>query len=194
MWRIQSNHFSGIFYPKKRSFRIPDLMNPADILKNKIMMPRLKFLIPNLCSGATRSIRDFDLRLRGCGICASVIYFSNFFGKSWRKKTEETLNLILWFNLRLGGYSIWSTSTSRTIYDQDFGTWAPHSLEAIGSTWGTTRRIWRKAFLGGVYLKEVSEATRRTFWLLEVLEDARQSTQRLQNSATKSSGGLSDPG
>ena len=55
-----------------------------------------------------------------------------------------TLSLILRFNLRLGGYSIWSASTSRTIYDQDFGAWASHSLEANGSTWRTTRRIWRK--------------------------------------------------
>ena len=38
-----------------------------------------------------------------------------------RKKTEVTLSLILRFNLRLGGYSIWSASTSRTIYDHDFG-------------------------------------------------------------------------
>ena len=37
------------------------------------------------------------------------------------KKTEVTLSLILRFNLRLGGYSIWSASTSRTIYDKDFG-------------------------------------------------------------------------
>ena len=36
VWRIRSNHFSRIFYPKKRSFRIPDLIKPADILKNKI--------------------------------------------------------------------------------------------------------------------------------------------------------------
>ena len=42
------------------------------------------------------------------------------------------------------GYSIWSTSTSRTIYDQDFRAWAPHSLEANGNTWRTTQRIWRK--------------------------------------------------
>ena len=55
-----------------------------------------------------------------------------------------TLSLILRFNLRLGGYSIWSASTSRTIYDQDFRAWAPHSLEANGSTWRTTRRTWRK--------------------------------------------------
>ena len=53
-----------------------------------------------------------------------------------------TLSLILRFNLRLGGYSIWSPSTSHTIYD--FGAWAPHSLGATGSTWKTTRRVWRK--------------------------------------------------
>jgi hypothetical protein len=50
-----------------------------------------------------------------------------------------TLSLILRFNLRLGGYSIWSASTSCIIYDQDFGARAPHSLEAIGSTWKITR-------------------------------------------------------
>ena len=32
-----------------------------------------------------------------------------------------TLSLILGFNLRLRGNSIWSASTSHTIYDQDFG-------------------------------------------------------------------------
>ena len=31
------------------------------------------------------------------------------------KKTEVTLSLILQFNLRLGDYSIWSASTSRTM-------------------------------------------------------------------------------
>ena len=84
-------------------------------------MPRLKYLIPNIGSGATCSIRDFDLRLGGCGICASEIYFSIFLENNEGKKTEVTLSLILRFNLRLGGYSIWSASTSRTIYDQDFG-------------------------------------------------------------------------
>ena len=61
-----------------------------------------------------------------------------------KEKTEVTLSLILRFNLKLGGYSIWSVSTSRTIYDQDFGTWAPHSLGATGRTWKTTRRTWMK--------------------------------------------------
>ena len=36
-------------------------------------------------------------------------------------ETDLTLSLILRFNLRLGGYSIWSASTSRTIYDQESG-------------------------------------------------------------------------
>ena len=88
--------------------------------------------------------RDLNSRLGGCGICASEIYFSIFLENKEEKKTEVTLSLILRLNLRLGGYSIWSASTSRTIYDQDFRAWAPHSLEANGSTWRTTRRIWRK--------------------------------------------------
>jgi len=33
--------------------------------------------------------------------------------------TEMTLSLILRFNLRLGGYSIWSASTSRTISEEE---------------------------------------------------------------------------
>jgi len=40
------------------------------------------------------------------------------------------------------------------------------------------------------YMKEGPGANRRTFWLLEVLEDAQPSTRRLQDSATKSSGAL----
>ena len=84
-------------------------------------MPSLRSLIPNISSGATRSIKDFDLRLEGCGICASEIYFSNFLENNEGKKTEITLSLILRFNLRLEGYSIWSASISRTIYDQEFG-------------------------------------------------------------------------
>ena len=70
--------------------------------------------------------------------------FQFFWKIKKKKKTEVTLSLILRFNLRLEGYSIWSASTSYTIYEQDFGAWAPHSLEANRSTWRTTRRIWRK--------------------------------------------------
>ena len=57
-------------------------------------MPRLKSLIPNLLSSATRSKRDFDLRLGGCGIYASEIYFSIFL-ENKEEKTEVTLSLIL---------------------------------------------------------------------------------------------------
>ena len=60
-------------------------------------------------------------KLFGCGICGIRDLFFKFFGKYEKKKTELTLSLILQFNLRLGGYSIWSATTSRTIYDQDFG-------------------------------------------------------------------------
>ena len=86
--------------------------------------------------------RDLNSRLGGCGIYVSDIYFSIFL-ENKEEKTEVTLSLILWFNLRLEGYSIWSASTSRTIYNQDFGAWAPHSLEATKSTWRTTRRRTR---------------------------------------------------
>ena len=84
--------------------------------------------------------RNLNSRLGGCGICVSEIYFSIFLENKEGKKTEVTLSLILWFNLRLGGYSIWSASTSRSIYDQDFGVWALHSL---GATTSTCRTAWR---------------------------------------------------
>ena len=60
--------------------------------------------------------RDLNSRLGGCGIYVSEIYFSIFLENKEEKKTEVTLSLILRFNLRLGGYSIWSATTSRTIY------------------------------------------------------------------------------
>jgi hypothetical protein len=51
-------------------------------------MPHLKSLIPYLCSGATRRIRDFDLRLGGCGICALEIYFSIFLENNEGKRLK----------------------------------------------------------------------------------------------------------
>ena len=72
-------------------------------------MPRFENLNPKS--------RDFKSRLGGCKI---GIINGELFSKT-NPKTKMTLSLILWFNLRLGGYSIWSASTSRTIYDQDFG-------------------------------------------------------------------------
>ena len=84
-------------------------------------------------------MKRFKFKTGGCGIYVSKIYFSNFLENKEEKKTEVTLSLILRFNLRLGGYSIWSASTSCTIYKQDFGAWAPHSLGATKITWKTTR-------------------------------------------------------
>ena len=55
--------------------------------------------------------RDFKSRLGGCETC---VINSKLFSKT-DLKTEMTLSLIHRFNLRLGGYSIWSASTSRTI-------------------------------------------------------------------------------
>ena len=146
-------------------------------------MPRLKFLIPNLRLGATRGKRDFDLRLGGCWIYASEIYFLIFLENKWRKKSEVTLSLILWFNQRLGGYSIWSVRTSRTIYDQDFGAWAPHSLDATRSTWKTTRSIQEE---GQKHSTDAQStwSTRRRLHKYSML--ARLSYEEL--------GGLSDPG
>ena len=72
------------------------------------------FFIPNL-----------GIWIQGSGAAghvSSTVYFSKFWKiKTKRLKTDLTLSLIMRFNLRLGGYSIWSASTSRTIYDQDLG-------------------------------------------------------------------------
>ena len=103
-------------------------------------MPRLKILNSKSTLGGYSQQKGFWFKARGLLDIGIKDLFFNFFGK----KIEVTLSLILRFNLRLGAYSIWSASTSRTIYDQDFRAWAPHSLKANGSTWRTTRRIWRK--------------------------------------------------
>ena len=59
---------------------------------------------------------NLDSRLEGCGTRVIDAYFSKFWKiKTRRLKTNLTLSLILWFNLRLGGYSIWSASSSRTM-------------------------------------------------------------------------------
>ena len=58
--------------------------------------------------------RDFKSRLGGCKI---GIINGELFSKI-DLKTEMTLSLIHRFNLRLGGYSIWSASTSRTISEE----------------------------------------------------------------------------
>ena len=114
-------------------------------------MPTDSFLFREVFIFATSSHWFLNLnggiQIQESGV-AEYMYQRFIFQFFWKikkkKKTEVTLSMILRFNLRLGGYSIWSASTSRTIYDQDFRAWAPRSLEANGSTWRTTRRIWRK--------------------------------------------------
>ena len=68
-------------------------------------MPRFGILNPKS--------RDFKSRLGGCETC---IINGKLFSKT-DLKTEMTLSLIHRFKLRLGGYSIWSASTSRTILE-----------------------------------------------------------------------------
>ena len=123
-------------------------------------MPKDSFLLReyfNFCHEFTlilkSKLRNLNSRLEGCQICASEIYFSNFLENKEGKKTEVTLNLILRFNLRLGGYSIWSASTSHTIDDQDFG----------GLSTSQPRSKWKYLKDYSTYLKEGPEATRRAF-------------------------------
>jgi hypothetical protein len=89
-------------------------------------------LIPNL--------GDLNSRLGGCGHESSATYFSNLpEDKDRRFKIKLTLNLILWVNLRLGGYSIWSANLityhiKKT--GQLLGALAPHSLDAARKVLG----------------------------------------------------------
>ena len=69
-------------------------------------MPRFGILNPKS--------RDFKSRLGGYETC---VINSKLFSKT-DLKTEMTLSLIHRFNLRLGGYSIWSATTSCTISEE----------------------------------------------------------------------------
>ena len=64
-------------------------------------------------------IPNLGIWIQGSGAAghvSSTVYFSKFWKiKTRRLKTDLTLSLILRFNLRLGGYSIWSASSSRKI-------------------------------------------------------------------------------
>ena len=57
-------------------------------------------------------MRELGFKALGAaGYVSSTAYFSNSWKiKTRRLKTDLTLSLILRFNLRLGGYSIWSAS------------------------------------------------------------------------------------
>ena len=76
-------------------------------------------------------------------MCIRDLFF-NFFWKIIKEKDWSDPQPDSAIQPKARGPSIWSASTSRTIYNQDFGAWAPHSLGATRSTWRTTQRIWRK--------------------------------------------------
>ena len=59
--------------------------------------------------------RDFMSRLGGYETC---IINDKLFSRKDCEDQGITLSLILWFNLRLGCYSIWSMSTSRIISEE----------------------------------------------------------------------------
>jgi hypothetical protein len=133
-------------------------------------------------------LRDLNSRLGGCEICVLEIYCSNFLkNNEGKKKTKVILSLILRFNLRLGGYFIWSASTLHTIYDQDFEAWAPHSLEATRSTWRTTRRIWRA---GQKQLEENSDYLKYSTTPSQLLDTYRTRLRRARELVRPGAAGL----
>ena len=146
-------------------------------------MPRLRSLIPNLCLEATRKIRDFNLWLGGCGMCASEIYFSKILEimkeKDWSDPQPDSAiqpkaQGLLHMECEYFAHHIWSRFR--------------------GLSTSQPRSKWKYLKDYSTYLKEWPEATRRRFWLLEELKHALPSTRRLQNSATKSSGACQPKG
>ena len=142
-------------------------------------MPRLRSLIPNLCSGATRRIRDFDLRLGAAGYVHQRFIFQNFWkiikGKDWSDPQPDSMILpkargLLHMEREYFAHRIrsrfWGLSTSQPRSNQKY-------LED--------------------YSKH-SEALDEIFRALEALEDAFKSTRRLQDWATKSSRACQTPG
>ena len=147
-------------------------------------MPTDSFLLRevfNFCHEFTLILkskwRDLNSRLGGCGIYVSEIYFSNILEnnekKDWSDPQPDSAiqpkaRGLLHMEREYFAHHIWSRF-------RDLSTSQPRSNQKHLKDYS-------------MYLKEGPEATRRTFWLLEVLEDARPSTRCLQDSATKSSG------
>ena len=140
-------------------------------------MPHVRSLIPNLCLGATRKIWDFDLRLGGCRICASEIYFLIFLENNEGKRLKWPST---WFC---------DSTKARELLHMEPEYFVHHIWSRFwGLSTSQPRSKWKYLKDYSTYLKEGPEATRRMFWLLEVLEDAQPSTRRQQDSVTKSSG------
>ena len=111
----------------------------------------------------------FGFKAPGCRI--SVI--SDLFSKSiWKIKenifmTSWTLGLILQFNLRLKGYSIWRVRTSRTIYKKGFG--------ALSTSQPRSNQKYLEDY--SKHSSEGSKALEGMFRTLEVLKDDSTSTR-----------------
>jgi hypothetical protein len=121
--------------------------------------------------------KDLDSKLRGCRIHIINGLFFKFIWKMKIKRfnTNLTLSLILRFNLRLSGYSIWSAIYIAPHVKEDLrllGARAPHNLEAI------------KEVLGRHFQDGVSEE----------LEDGFRSTRNPAVLGYEELGGLSDSG
>jgi hypothetical protein len=100
--------------------------------------------------------------LGAAGYVSSAIYFSNLLeDKDKRLKIKLTLSLILWVNLRLRGYSIWSASLIAPHIKktgQLLRAWVLHSLDAA------------KEVLGGYHQDEVRENSKTPSEVLGCLQ------------------------
>jgi hypothetical protein len=81
-----------------------------------------------------------------------LIFWKYSKDKKKRLKTSLTLSLILWFNLRLGGYSIWSAIIHRTPYKRK-NSGHEHLI--------ASRRVLEERFQDGAS-KEVEDCFRST--------------------------------
>ena len=140
-------------------------------------MPRLKSLILNLCSEATLSLRDFDLRLGVAGYVYQRFIFQIF----WKIKKEKD-----WSDPQPDSAI---QPKARGLLHMEREYFAHHIWSrfcGLSTSQPRSNQKYLEDYL--TYLKEGPEATRRMFCLHEVLEDAQPSTRRLQDSPTKSSG------
>jgi hypothetical protein len=111
---------------------------------------------------------------RSCRTRVITAYFSNFWNiRAEDLRTNLTLSLILWFNLRLGGYYIWCASFI-----------APHIKEDLKTTRGMSTS--RPRCSQGSIRKTPSR------WYSEELEDAFRSTRKSAVLDYEEFGGLSD--
>jgi hypothetical protein len=102
------NHFFRDIIPKKGIF---EFLNQFTHFKHQIKFIFFSQSMPRPFGSFFPNLRIWIKGLGTARHVSSMVYFSNFLeDKERRFKTNLTINLILRFNLRLGGYSIWSAS------------------------------------------------------------------------------------